>query len=107
MPSKTGPIYIAFAYLILVVFIMWFCARESTGFDEYSKYWGLFGTLVGVATGAIPSFFFKGQAEAAQKKADEQTQRADKEASKAQIYAGLADPLQADQIPAQHQELFR
>ena len=55
MNSKIGPILIGLSYLGLVVFIMIFCAKQSSDFAGYSQYWGLFGTLVGVATGAIPS----------------------------------------------------
>ena len=107
MQSKTGPILIGLAYLALVVFIMMFCADQSKDFDEYSKYWGLFGTLVGVATGAIPSFFFKAQADAAEAKADDQAARAIKEASKAQLYAEAAEPSRAAQVREENIELFR
>ena len=99
MASKTGPILIGLAYLGLVVFIMVFCAEQSSGFDEYSKYWGLFGTLVGVATGAMPSYFFKTQADTAKAKADQATM-------KAELYAAVAEPGAAAQIQADRPDLF-
>jgi hypothetical protein len=88
------------AYLGVVVFIMIFCARQTSNFDDYSKYWGLFATLVGVATGAIPSFFFKTQA-------DKQTDRADKESQKAQLFASVANKEDAENIQATHPHLFQ
>src|SRR4051794_9621962 len=50
MDTKVGPILMGIAYLAVVVFIMIFCAHQAKDFDEFAKYWGLFGTLVGVAT---------------------------------------------------------
>ncbi|MEV0797631.1 hypothetical protein AB0I34_08070 [Kribbella sp. NPDC050281] len=106
MESKTGPILIGLAYLGLVVFIMLFCADQTSSFDDYSKYWGLFGTLIGVTTGAIPTFFFKAQADQAGKKADAATERANKESSKAQLFAGAVEPHVTAQIKADNPTLF-
>jgi hypothetical protein len=94
------------AYLALVVFIIIFCATETTNFDDYAKYWGLFATLVGVATGAIPSFFFKTQADKATELADKQTARAEKESTKAQVYASAADPDRVRELRETHTELL-
>lgn len=99
MATKVGPILIGLAYLALVVFIILFCADQSNGFDEYSKYWGLFATLLGIATGAIPSFFFKAQTD----KANEQ---AAKESARAQAYASAADPDKVEAMKAATPELF-
>jgi len=107
MQSKTGPVLIGLAYLGLVVFIMLFCADQSSGFDDYSKYWGLFGTLVGVATGAIPSFFFKTQADQADQKAKDATDKASKEASKAQLFAVAAEPAAASRVVEENPQLFQ
>jgi hypothetical protein len=85
---------------------MLFCADQSSTFDDYSKYWGLFGTLVGVATGAIPSFFFKTQADQADKKADEASEQAKKEAKKTQLFAGATDPQAAADIVKSNPEVF-
>lgn len=95
MQSKTGPILIGLAYLALIVFIMVFCADRSSTFDDYSKYWGLFGTLVGVATGAIPSFFFKSQADDAKAAAKAASEQASKAGMRAELYAAASDPSQA------------
>jgi hypothetical protein len=106
MNSKIGPILIGLSYLGLVVFIMIFCAKQSSDFAGYSQYWGLFGTLVGVATGAIPSFFFKSQADDAKKQADSAKANAAKETTKAQLYAAVADPQAAAQVQTNHPDLF-
>jgi hypothetical protein len=89
--SKTGSILIGIAYLALVVFIIIYCGHRAADFNGYSQYWGLFGTLVGVATGAIPSFFFKAQAD----QANDRAQRAN---NKAQVFAGALDPQKADEL---------
>ncbi len=75
-------------------------------FDDYSKYWGLFGTIVGVVTGAIPSFFFKSQADQATERAEKEAERAAKESTKAQWYAGAADPTRIEEMVAADPGLF-
>src|SRR5262245_10045810 len=112
--SSVGPILIGLAYLALVVFIIVFCATQSKSFDEYSKYWGLFATLVGVATGAIPSYFFKTQADQANSiankasdLADQQSARADRESTKAQLFAQAVDPDRGEAIRTAHADLFQ
>lgn len=79
----TGSLVMGGAYLVLVGAIMWFCAKETSTFDDFAKYWGLFGTIIGVVTGAIPAFFFKAQAEQAQGQAA--TAQADAINAKAQV----------------------
>jgi hypothetical protein len=114
MPTKVGPILMGLAYLILVVFLILFCAYRSNSFDDYSKYFGLFGTLVGVATGGIPGFFFKAQADKANDLANKAndlankaSDRADKESTKTQLYAGALEPEQVEQIKGRHPGLFQ
>ncbi len=97
---------IGLAYLVLLVFIMWFCADQSAGFDEFSKYWGLFGTVIGVTTGAIPSFFFKHQADSAQDQATSAQSNADKATAKAELYAAALEPTRAREIQSQNPHLF-
>src|SRR3954470_20226505 len=94
-----GPIVIAICYIGLVVLLVFYCGWQTDTFDEYSQYWGLFATLVGVATGAIPSFFFKAQA-------DKANDRANKESTKAVLMAGAADPDRAKEIREAHASLF-
>jgi hypothetical protein len=91
MQSKLGSILIGIAYLALVVFIIIYCGQRSADFSGYSQYWGLFGTLVGVATGAIPSFFFKAQA-------DQANDRAEKANGKAQVLAGALEPEKVEEL---------
>src|SRR4051812_23663226 len=91
MQSKVGPILIGIAYLALVGFIIVYCGERAAGFNGYSQYWGLFGTLVGVATGAIPSFFFKAQA-------DQASDRADKASTKAEVFAGALEPQKVEEL---------
>ncbi len=106
MPTKIGPILIGLAYLALVVFIIIFCAQQSETFEEYSQYWGLFATLIGVATGAIPSFFFKTQADRETERARKAEEQVQKEMAKAQLFAGAADPGAVERITADRSDLF-
>jgi len=85
-------VVVGIAYLAVVVFIIIFCATQADSFDEYSQYWGLFATIVGVVTGAVPSFFFHSQAQAAEQRASEAQDQARKAAARAETLAGMAPP---------------
>lgn len=95
MQSKVGPILIGLAYLGLLLFIIVFTAQQTSTFDEYSKYWGLFGTLIGVATGAIPGFFFKNQADQRAANAENEAKNATR---RAEAYAVAASPDKAQEV---------
>jgi hypothetical protein len=93
------------AYLALVVFLVIWIGRETSDFESFSQYWGIFGTLIGVTTGAIPSFFFKAKAdeeqataEKAEAKADEAAKQAETANEKALAYAEALDPAAAQEI---------
>ena len=102
-----GAVLMGLAYIGLVVFLLLFCGWRTTTYDDYAKYWGLFGTIVGVVTGAIPAYFFKIQADRNDKRAIEQSARADREAQKAQLYAGVANGPDAQQVQRDNPELFQ
>ncbi len=104
--SNAGPILMGLAYIGLVVFIMVFCAKQTSNFDDFSGYWGLFATLIGVATGAIPSFFFKAQADNAQQQANNAQQKADQASAKAELLSGALDPGVVQQLRAANPHLF-
>ena len=76
MQSKTGPILVGLGFIALTAFLVVICAQQSDSFAEFSQYWGLFGTIVGVATGSIPAFFFQGEAKKARVAAVQATERA-------------------------------
>ena len=97
--SQWSAVLVAVCYLGVVVLLIFYCGWQTDTFAEYSQYWGLFATLVGVTTGAIPSFFFKAQA-------DKATDRANKESTKAQLLAGVADPTRVKELHDRHQSLF-
>lgn len=100
MKPSWRSVVVGLAYLGLVVFLILFCAKETSTFDEYSKYWGLFGTLVGVATGAIPSFFFQAQA-------SEAKERAQKAESRAETIESLAPGTVLEQARNANPSAFR
>ncbi len=104
--SSAGSVLIGVAYLLLVVFLLLFCGWRTTTFDDFAKYWGLFGTIVGVVTGVIPAYFFKVKADASDARAADADRRADREAQKAQLYAAAAAAPEAQQVSHDHRELF-
>jgi hypothetical protein len=105
--ENKGAMLMGIAYLGLLVFLMVFCAWVTTSFDDFAKYWALFGTIVGVATGSIPAYFFKTQADRSEARAEEQSERADRETQKAQLYAAAANVPEVREIQREHAELFR
>ena len=95
--SSVGSILMGLAYLALVVFLLLFCGWRTTTYDDFAKYWGLFGTIIGIVTGAIPTYFFKVQAD----------RRADREGEKAQLFASAANTADIQEIRRTNPELFR
>jgi hypothetical protein len=55
---------VAFLALVGAIFLS---AYYRDGVDAALKVWAAIGTLVGVVTGAIPSYFFRAAAQAAQR----------------------------------------
>jgi hypothetical protein len=60
---------VALGFLGVVGLVLWQALPDSSTVDDFLKVWAGVGTLVGVVTGAIPSFFFKTQAEGATQRA--------------------------------------
>jgi hypothetical protein len=57
---------VAFIAFVAAIFLV---VYNRDGVDAAVKAWGAIGTIVGVVTGAIPSFFFHQTAKAAQQNA--------------------------------------
>jgi hypothetical protein len=75
-PSNKQATFIAVCFIVLVGAIT-VTALHAYEVDEFLKVWAVIGTLVGVVTGAIPSFFFavsNGKAQAERGKAEEKVQ---------------------------------
>lgn len=99
-------VIVAFGYLLLVWLIVQFCGSRTDTFEEFSKYWGLFGMIVGVATGAIPSFFFRDQAQKAGAAAEKAEVAAGKAAQRAELFAGLAPAEKLDEVRKAYPSAF-
>jgi hypothetical protein len=78
--------------------MMVFSAEQSKNFDEFAKYWGLFGPIIGVATGAMPTFFFKAQADKAESRAEKAEEVAVDASTRAEAYAAVAEPEAAESV---------
>jgi hypothetical protein len=60
---------IALAVIALVGVLFW-RITDGVDADSFAKAWAGVGTLLGVITGAIPSYFFRAQAEKASRRAE-------------------------------------
>jgi len=82
-PSTRQATVVAALYLLLVGVIA-LVALNEYAIDDFLKVWAVLGTLIGVLTGAVPSYFFAisaGDAKEEQKKAE----------ARAQTILGVAD----------------
>jgi len=77
---------IGLGFLAFAGFALWVAADHN-----FSTIWAGVGTIIGVLTGAIPSYFFK--------------QQSDKATAKATALAGIADPAAYNALMADHPEL--
>jgi len=116
-PSRQGPTGKQSAWIaslfVLLVGVITVTALRSYKIDEFLKVWAVIGTLVGVVTGAIPSFFFSSASAAAQMTA-QQAQMTAQQASlqharaeaKVQTLLGLAEPSLVERAGALRPDLF-
>lgn len=82
-PSTKQATVVAVLYLLLVGVIAVVALHEYS-VDDFLKVWAVLGTLIGVLTGAVPSYFFAlsaGDAREAQARAE----------ARAQTILGLSD----------------
>ena len=89
---------VAVCFIVLVGAIT-VVALEVYQVDEFLKVWAVIGTLVGVVTGAIPSFFFavsNGKAQIQRNQAEEKTQ----------TVLGLSSPEAIREAAALRPDLF-
>jgi len=77
---------IALGFIVFAGFALWVAADHN-----FSDIWAGVGTIVGVLTGAIPSYFFK--------------QQSDKATAKASALAGITDPNEYKALMDKHPEL--
>jgi hypothetical protein len=77
---------IGLGFLAFAGFALWVAADHN-----FSAIWAGVGTIVGVLTGAIPSYFFK--------------QQSDKATAKASALAGITDPTEYKALMDKHPEL--
>lgn len=77
---------IALGFIAFAGFALWVAANH-----DFSTIWAGIGTIVGVLTGAIPSYFFK--------------QQSDKATAKASALAGITGPVEYRALMDKHPEL--
>lgn len=97
-PTNRQATLVAVCFVILVGAIT-ITALEAYEVDAFLKVWAVVGTLVGVVTGAIPSFFFavsSGKAQVERDKAEE----------KVQTVLGLSSPEIVSQAADSRPDLF-
>jgi hypothetical protein len=85
---------VALGFLALIGVMFW---RATEG--DFEAIWAGVGSIVGVVTGAIPTFFFRRDAQNAHEDAR-------KAQARAEIMAGVAEPAEVKAVKAQHPEVF-
>lgn len=71
------PVVVALGFLAIVGIILIITLPRGGDADSFLKVWGGVGTVIGVVTGAVPSFFFKRAADNASTRAQQAEKRAD------------------------------
>jgi hypothetical protein len=106
-------VVIAVAIIALVGLFFAVGVTQTDDTDDFLKIWGAVGTIVGIVAGAIPSYFFKTQADHAAAQADQATTQADqateaanRHAERVQALAGAADPETVKDAVAMAPEAF-
>jgi ABC-type branched-subunit amino acid transport system permease subunit len=84
---------IALGFIVFAGFALWVAADH-----DFSAIWAGAGTIVGVLTGAVPSYFFKQQS-------DKFQQQSDKATAKANALAGITNPTEYQTLMETHPEL--
>jgi hypothetical protein len=105
-PTSKQSTTIAVFFVILVGAIV-VTALAVYQVDDFLKVWAVIGTLVGVVTGAIPSFFFSRAAAAAQETAQQANVLRTRAEEKSNVVLGLADRQLLDQAEERRPDLFR
>ena len=68
--DETPAIIIAVAFILLVAFLFWVTMDQMDNADDFLKVWAAVGPIVGVVTGLIPTYFFRGAAKSAELRAE-------------------------------------
>jgi hypothetical protein len=94
MPGKLSwqSTVVAVAFIALVALFYVFGLIQASSKPDFMALWGTVGTIVGVVVGAIPSFFFKAQADKATGQAEQAQAAADQHAERFTALASVADP---------------
>jgi hypothetical protein len=104
-------IALALIGLVGAIFIVVF---EKEGTDAALKIWAAIGTVVGVMTGAIPTYFFgqktatvlKQESDRAHKSAAVEREKRDAAEEKAKVVLGVADETTVDKAKKIRADLF-
>lgn len=95
---------VALGFFGLLGFVLWLAVDN---YDNFNKAWGLVAPLVGIVIGAIPSYFFREQAAAAEAKVDEKETQVEKKEMQVQTLLEKTDPAVIDQAKAAAPEAWK
>lgn len=98
MKSSKQATVVAVSYVLLIGVIAVVALHEYK-VDDFLKVWAVLGTLIGVLTGAIPSYFFAVSADRAK-------QAQDKSDEQARTVLGLADAKVLEKAKDLRPDLF-
>lgn len=97
-PSSKQATVVAISYVLLIAVIA-IVALDQYSVDDFLKVWAVLGTLIGVLTGAVPSYFFAVSAG----KAKEEQDRAEE---RVQAVLGVAEPKVIEKAKELRPDLF-
>jgi type III secretory pathway component EscV len=100
MPPSTKQATVVAIFYLLLVGVIAVVALHEYAIDDFLKVWAVLGTLVGVLTGAVPSYFFAVTAGAAKEKEAKAEERA-------QTILGVADSDALKEAKQLRPDLFK
>jgi len=103
MPKDEMPaVVIAVTFIALLAFLFWVTMRQMNTADDFLKVWAAVGPIVGVVTGLIPTYFFRGAAKSAELRAE--THAVERGKMEGMLRAKGIDPDELVQGTTQSQE---
>jgi hypothetical protein len=98
-PSSNQATVVAIFYVLLIAAVT-IVALDHYSVDDFLKVWAVLGTLIGVLTGAIPSYFFAVSAA----NANEEREKSD---ARSEVILAVADPKVIEKAKEVRPDLFR
>lgn len=114
MQTQSWPSALIASLIIMLVGGIFLTVYAHSGMDDALRAWAAIGTIAGLVTGVIPTYFFGQQraaaaeqaAETARAQLESERARRDKAEERAQLVLGHSDPSLVQQLSTDHPDLF-